>query len=109
MSKRISVRSIINNPSIIVREDEDLNIENNILILVIKALNKCNGCKKTAIAVLGMPKRTMYNYFERNKIIFDKESGFYISGKEISDSVKNSDRFENPVRGYSYRVKANFK
>lgn len=88
MLARIKISHLINDPTVLVKDGEDLNLDNNILCLVIKAMNIHDGDKIKAAHSLGITVRCMYNYLGYNPIIFDTKEKKYIS---ISSILHNSD------------------
>jgi hypothetical protein len=83
-----TLSSILNDPGIIVDEKEDLNLNNNICRLLVKAMNVCEGNKLMAAKKLGITTRSLYNYFGYNPILFDTITKKYVT---INDVLHNSD------------------
>jgi hypothetical protein len=65
--------------------EEDLNIENNIRKMVLSRLNNPNHKKLESVAEsLGISLRTLHNYMDRFRIVYDREIKKY---KENSNNL----------------------
>lgn len=77
--KPISIESILKDDSIVVNDNEDLNIYRNQIRMFIGYMNKYKGDYYAVRSIMGISEKTVFRYLSDNLIVYDMRANRHIA------------------------------